>query len=136
MKIIDKDVVASFRGLLICEYCQHRRQCYGHHLRSRGAGQLDIRINLISLCVNCHDMAHTGGIDRLELAAIVATREGTTAEAIEDEIFRLRRLPQPRNREREKPLRKKKRRRSVKHEAVLERQREWRKASYRNMKGR
>ncbi len=56
-----------------------------------GARRYDIRINLLSLCLECHTAFHNGGISREVLLEIVAIRERRTVESITEEIYRLRR---------------------------------------------
>ncbi len=94
MRIINPACVAAFSGLARCEWC--KRPAWGgtqaHHIHSRGAGQLDIRINLIGLCVECHHAVHnTGEITRFDLLAVVAVRERWNQDAIVAEVHRLRR---------------------------------------------
>lgn len=63
-------------------------------MRSKGAGRLDIEINLFSLCRVCHAENHCGHRPtNKELRAIVARRERTTPEAIEDAVHLILRLP-------------------------------------------
>lgn len=102
MKIINKELLNEFRRPGRCEYCGRvcKKLRDPHHLWGRGLGggeRLDVRINLMSLgfafdC-NCHGKFHNGQIKKEDLVAIVAKREGTTPEAIEEEIWRLRREP-------------------------------------------
>jgi hypothetical protein len=95
--IKDEPLLATFRGRR-CEWCGKGRS-EPHHVFSRGAGRLDVRINLIALCAaftggdNCHASVHAGVITRSDLLAEVARREATTPEAIVAEIHRLRQLP-------------------------------------------
>lgn len=63
-----------------------------HHLFTRGAGRLDVPINLMSLCHECHRKFHDGNVDRQTLVEIVAMRELMTADELVDEIYRLRRM--------------------------------------------
>lgn len=99
MRIVDEKTLALFRGPGQCEFCKKvvsRRE--PHHIFSRGAGRLDVAINLVSLCAafaggdNCHAAYHNGDIARYDLLAIVAYREGRLQHEIEAEIWRLRRL--------------------------------------------
>ncbi len=64
-----------------------------HHIFSRGAGRLDIRKNLLSVCRACHLRIHAGHITKLDLLGVVARRERCTVGAIAEEIDRLRRMP-------------------------------------------
>jgi hypothetical protein len=56
-----------------------------------GGGRLDIRINLLALCWQCHNEVHAGHIQRCDLLAIVAARENCLQADIVSEIARLRR---------------------------------------------
>jgi 5-methylcytosine-specific restriction endonuclease McrA len=57
-----------------------------HHIRYRSQGGSDIRENLIRLCMYCHRSIHDARYDRTELIAIVAKREGKTAEEVAQAI--------------------------------------------------
>src|SRR5437016_2784175 len=95
MKIIDKPLLALFRRPGRCEWCGKFGPRDPHHLFARGmggGGRLDIRINLVSICRDCHNACHDGQEPGLiDLLAIVAQRENTTQDAIRREIWRLRR---------------------------------------------
>ncbi len=100
MKIIDEPTLDCFRGPGVCELCLKRvKNRDPHHIHTRGAGRLDIRINLIALCTafsggdNCHQRAHDGHVPRDRLLAIVAKREGWKVEDIINTIWELRRAP-------------------------------------------
>lgn len=99
MKIINEKLLNLFRRGGPCEHCKRmtaRRQ--PHHIFCRGlnsARRLDVTINLISLCVQCHNDFHNGRILRCDLLAIVATRERRLQGDIEAEIYELRRRPKP-----------------------------------------
>lgn len=95
MVVIDEELLVEFRAARRCELCR-RATPNGtdpHHCFSRGAGRIDHAFNLISLCRDCHCRIHGGGLARERLLEIVAAREGTTVEAIREEIWRLRREP-------------------------------------------
>lgn len=73
-----------------CEWCSFA--CYRdpHHLWKRGmsgGSRLDIRVNIASLCRECHDRTELPRgkqqITRTDLLRIVAKRERTTPRAIE-----------------------------------------------------
>jgi len=92
--IINDKLLAEFRQKERCERCWSRNGIQPHHLFSRGLGgawRFDIRVNLIALCLVCHTSVHNGCIDREELLAIVAKREKTTPQAIQEQIWHLRR---------------------------------------------
>jgi hypothetical protein len=61
-----------------CEKCNGPTGIQRHHIKSRGAGGGDVPLNLIDLCVHCHDKVHRGLIGRDELLAIAAFRETTS----------------------------------------------------------
>ena len=97
MIIKDDAILEQARRRACCEFCGTFSQSglHPHHLFTRGAGQLDIPINLAALCVLCHHRTHSGhsaGPTKLQLLEIVAKREWTSVAAIEEEIWRLRRL--------------------------------------------
>lgn len=100
MRIVNELLLRQFGGPGPCEFCRklvRRREC--HHVYTRGAGRLDLRLNLIALCAtfsggdNCHDAAHNGAIMRCDLLAVVAAREGCNQVDIEAIVFLFRRLP-------------------------------------------
>ena len=98
MEVHNPELLRQFREKGKCEFCGQRSGTGldPHHIFSKGIGggsQLDVAINLIALCRMCHRYYHNGKIYRQELLEIVAKREGTTLEAIVDEIYRLRRTP-------------------------------------------
>ncbi len=93
----DPEILKQFRGTGPCEAC--RRWCWRlecHHWRSRGHGggsRIDLPINLIALggafACNCHGYAQRSKEFNDSLLPIIARREGTTPEAIREEINRL-----------------------------------------------
>ncbi len=100
MKIIDRPLLAVFRASQRCEWCRRPTPegCHPHHVTTRGMGgarRLDIRINLIALCWKCHANFHNGFVDSAELIKIVALREKTTPQEIQEAIWKLRRYPRP-----------------------------------------
>lgn len=97
MKIENPELLAFFRCKKRCEYCQYPTPdgADPHHLFSRGAGHLDIRINLISLCRQCHSRNHDGNHpDFDDLIRIISRREGVASWRIVSEVYRLRRMKQ------------------------------------------
>ncbi len=93
MKIVDDGLLSQFRGCL-CEWCRLRVYSEAAHIFSRGAGQVDIRENLVALCRFCHDENHRGHEPmRDQLLMIAAKRENTTQDKIKREVWRIRRLP-------------------------------------------
>lgn len=97
MLVIDEPLLNEFRQKGRCEWCARKRQTCPHHLHARGmggGGRLDIRVNLVALCQECHDNHHLGNRPlRCDLLAVVAAREKTTQDQILEEIWRLRRTP-------------------------------------------
>lgn len=94
MKLIDKDLLREFNEKTICEWC--RRSFPGGldaaHIFSRGAGRVDIRGNLVSLCRECHTRSHTSGVPSLwQLLEMAAKREGCSVDDIEAKIYAIRR---------------------------------------------
>ena len=67
-----------------CERCGTHADIEPHHIFTVGSGGGDVRINLIQLCTYCHIATHSGNIERKELLAIVARREGKTV----DDVYR------------------------------------------------
>lgn len=95
MKIINRPLLTFFATLPRCEWCRQRPADHAHHLFGKGFGgwsRFDVRINLMGLCHVCHSRFHDGHIERADLLAIVAKREGVLQSDIEAEIYRLRRL--------------------------------------------
>lgn len=103
MVIVCESTLDQFRGPGRCEVCGKRcRIREAAHIFSRGSGQLDIPINLVSCgrteafeC-DCHlaNHAKTNGqtVSRERLLRIAAVREATTPQAIADVVYWLRRL--------------------------------------------
>ncbi len=95
MKVINNRLLKLFREKERCERCGRLTTVQPHHVFGRGyesCRRLDVAVNLISLCGICHDRFHMGRIERQNLLEIVAKRERTTVQAIEEEIWKLRRL--------------------------------------------
>jgi hypothetical protein len=97
MRIINQELLDLFGTELFCGLCGYklRHKPEVHHVFSRGAGRLDIRINLIPLggpwdC-GCHHRFHDGRIKRDDILAAVSRREGFTTESIELTVYALRR---------------------------------------------
>lgn len=104
MTIDDPRLLSEFRTPGKCEWCgKWCRVREPAHLWAKGMGggaRLDIRINLIALgstlafeCT-CHTDHHAGHRPiREDLLAVVANREKTRQDTIEEAIWSLRRLP-------------------------------------------
>lgn len=60
-----------------------------HHIACKGSGGPDHSYNLITVCVACHTLAHSGRIARDTLWRIVARREGITADEAEKTVREL-----------------------------------------------
>lgn len=145
MKIVNVALLKRFRTAGHCElcgvWCKVREP---HHAFTRGAGQLDVPFNLIAVgstrkseC-RCHarvDGRDSPAIPFDEVLAVIAKREGVTPEWIESEVWRLRRLPQPRDGEAEKPLVKKAKKKTAWQIQAGELRRAAAKAAYRRSKG-
>ena len=96
MRIVDKDLLREFASAWQCEFCGKRTPngCDPAHIFSRGAGRVDVRENLVSLCAICHRKSHAGHRpNRADLLSIAAKRENTTVEAIEALVYGTRRKP-------------------------------------------
>lgn len=96
MKLIDEAALQQARERERCEWCKKstRSGADPAHIFGRGAGRVDAAWNLASLCRACHSRSHAGGSPtRIELLAITAKRERVTVEWIENEVYRIRRLP-------------------------------------------
>jgi hypothetical protein len=76
MRVLNTALLKEFR-VPRCEVCgQCRGTTQPHHIRTRGAGGSDVRINLIALCWQCHGQVHAGPIHTDDLVDIVVSREG------------------------------------------------------------
>lgn len=93
MKVIDPDLLAEFRQAGTCELCG-KPGSDPHHALARGmggGGQLDVRLNLLTVCRLCHDNIHKAHVPRLALLKIIALREGKSVEKVEQTLYELRR---------------------------------------------
>lgn len=104
MIIENRNLRRKFSASGCCEHChvwQSIRHCaHLFHSGIGGGSRLDVRINMLSLCWLCHGKHHNGHEPSFKtLIGLIAKREGTTPDAIRDEIFRLRRLPKETTRE-------------------------------------
>jgi hypothetical protein len=81
-RVTDKALLKALR-IGYCELCGRAdMECGVHHIITKASGGGDARCNLICLCVGCHTAAHAGNITKEQLWAIVAAREGMTAEQL------------------------------------------------------
>lgn len=85
-RIKDRKAIKAARKNF-CERCGCYAGIEPHHIFTVGSGGGDVSYNLVQLCTCCHIGAHSGNIQRDELLAIVAEREGMSA----DEVYRLNR---------------------------------------------
>ncbi len=95
MKIENGTLLDEFRFAYVCELCGEPapQGTDPHHLLTRGAGRVDIRCNLASLCRCCHMDVHGNVQIAAELKQIVAKREGVPWSVIEESVWFFRRLP-------------------------------------------
>ena len=94
MRIVNKKLRTEFSRPGLCEHCE--KPCPDGrdpaHIYSRGAGQVDVRKNLVSLCRLCHTRSHDGHSPRRwRLLIIAARREGCRPKDIRDMVYRIRR---------------------------------------------
>ncbi len=66
-RVVDPELIARVKAVGIC-YLVGRGECWGpldpHHVISRGAGGGDTEDNVILLCRNHHQQAHSGLISK------------------------------------------------------------------------
>lgn len=95
MILRDEQALAAARSRR-CECCGRvvPGGCDPAHIFSRGAGEVSVAWNIVSLCRRCHGNSHGGHHpNRQALLDIAAEREKTTPEAIEVAVYCIRRLP-------------------------------------------
>lgn len=97
MRVENPDLLTYFRSRPACELCGLPTPfgTHPHHVHTRGAGQLDIALNLVALDPACHQLVHAGKVPRQRLLEVVAEREGVLPEEVERAVWRLRRRPKP-----------------------------------------
>lgn len=98
MKVVCPELLAEFRSAPKCELCGRwtPNGAEPHHLVGRGHGggcRLDVRKNIVALCLYCHRARHDGNIPQSVLLAIVANREGVSVEDIREAIWKLQQTP-------------------------------------------
>ncbi len=94
MRVVDPVMLQRCRDAKVCEYCRKPAKCDPAHIFSRGAGRLDIAVNLVALCRHDHSMSHAGEVPtKRDLLAIVANRDGCKVADIEAVINYFRKLP-------------------------------------------
>ena len=86
MKVVCEKTLAVFREAGRCELCGRPcNRCYPHHVLCRGMGggaRLDVPLNLVAVCEDCHGAIHAGGISQKKVIEAVAYRERTPEELI------------------------------------------------------
>ena len=95
MKIVNEALLDEFRRKEKCEQCGRRKRTgmEPSHIFARGrssAFRMDVRINLLAQCRDCHQAYHDGNTPRRYLLEIVAKREGRDVDEMELELKRLR----------------------------------------------
>lgn len=99
MLIENDEVLQAFRTAPKCEFCgkENRHSLDPHHRRKRGMGggsRLDIRINVASACrLPCHRDCENGTIPESRVLEVIAARERTAVEAIEEVVNLILRTP-------------------------------------------
>jgi hypothetical protein len=97
MIIINEELLAYFRGRELCELCGRQlvpgEFAHPHHVHPRGLGggsRLDVALNLLSVCWQCHGGgAHDGKKARQQGMEIIAYREGLAVEQVQQAIWTL-----------------------------------------------
>jgi hypothetical protein len=112
MRITNPKLLRRFRAPGYCEvcglYCKNRKP---HHIRAKGMGGngvLDVAINLVAVggvekrpdgrvkfSCPCHQLIHAGKIGTEELLKIVAIRENTDAQTVQEVLDWMRRTVRP-----------------------------------------
>lgn len=94
MNVLDPDLLKSYRLPGLCECCGKvcKMRC-GHHVFSKGAGQVDHQWNLVKVAMSpqdgctCHHDHHLKGKpSRAEMLQIVSNREGVPVDVIDSVI--------------------------------------------------
>ena len=89
----DEKLLREIRDKRYCECCgRGSMDIETHHIFGKGAGgwkRLDMRETVVALCLSCHTAYHNGRLEKETLLAIAARREGTTVEAINEQVRRL-----------------------------------------------
>ena len=97
MRIENDALLQYFRSRPFCEWC--KKSGYGFdpaHVLARGLGggsQLDVALNLCSLCRTCHTNHHAGfSPTKEELFELIARREGLeNGDVVLQALWRLQR---------------------------------------------
>ena len=115
MRVVKEQVLREFRGDGPCERCKKWSFCrHAAHVMGRGqegATRLDHRLNLVSLCWQCHRNHHEGRHpNRGDLLLLVSVREGVCIEKVIGTLTRLREMATPAGRKQERKRRYERRR--------------------------
>lgn len=95
MKLVNEKLLDLFRGDGPCEWCRRWSYCrHAAHVFSRGQGgafRLDHRLNIVSLCWQCHGNHHAGRKPtRGDLLVLISGRERVPLERLIPELARMR----------------------------------------------
>lgn len=79
IRVKDKTAIQKVRQHERCENpkCENKEKnpaLHVHHIKHRGAGGDDVDENLVLLCWQCHNLAHSGQLKDLGLHAMVKAR--------------------------------------------------------------
>lgn len=101
MNVLNPDLLKSLRLPGLCEMCRKpcKMRC-GHHVFSKGAGQVDHMLNLVSVAMNpvdgcnCHGSYHTTGKpSKMRFLEVISDREGVPIDVILEVIPAVRACP-------------------------------------------
>jgi hypothetical protein len=87
----EETMLDSFRSRP-CDLCGAPPPSHVHHVLAKGIGngrEINHRWNCLSLCLQCHSRVHSCGTMAI-LQTIVARREGTTFDRVQEKIRELR----------------------------------------------
>jgi hypothetical protein len=88
----DKKAIEAIRKRH-CELCgRSDARLEVHHVITRGAGGPDDPCNLVCLCAFCHREVHDGNIARDKLWRVIARRERSTPEEVQETAMLYRQL--------------------------------------------
>jgi HNH endonuclease len=99
MIVVNEDLLHYFRGRRRCELCGRAipegHTAHVHHAQQRGIGggsRLDVALNLLAACWDCHGDLHSKAGKDASLA-VIAYREGLLPEQVQEALWRLLRRP-------------------------------------------
>ena len=95
VKIIDEEALARIRKQARCELCHGVvNSTQPHHILSRArGGRIDLPVNLIGLCQECHDAVHDSETEEADLWARAAAREEHDPEDMRAVVHAVASLP-------------------------------------------